>query len=327
MLDNIITYICIYGGINLVYFLLELDNTRRRKKLKEEDERSGRITVVQPNMGKVFFVLDLIVTVIVLFALRDVLPEDTRQARILIICLSAVCAGTFVISYACAMWRVTVTKESVQYRNWLGIRREFPIGEIDECRINSHGVRGYYSKGKKLFSLEYIDTSMNTSLGMNAISAIEANNELARPEIRITSDKTPGRDGVVRLQKISLIALSVGMVFFGAMAVWTVVMNLTPAWIIYLALAAFFAFETADGLINKTWAEKDGVCCSRVFKKKTRIPYEKIKKAVYRNNANARYLDFYDKDGKRLLRVVRDYTGYPVFEKRLKEHHVHIMEK
>ena len=26
MLDNIITYICIYGGINLVYFLLELDN-------------------------------------------------------------------------------------------------------------------------------------------------------------------------------------------------------------------------------------------------------------------------------------------------------------
>lgn len=284
---------------------------RRRKKHKKGQKDNHSITATYMPMAVVCFIMEAVIVCVFIFAGTIAVQAGDSPLPFIgtVLAFSAFFLGTGIPS---ALWKLELTDDGIEYRDWLGRHHHYAYSDVTGCRITRWNDYVFYHGDQKLFAVagqmrQVIDRLIRTK-------------QIPVIENRARQD-TKDAEHAVRPQLGGEIAIGVGAaLFLGCLIVcmtegwWNLAI---PSGILFLLM--FLAFLAQ--LLDKTWIEDQTVCQRKLFRKTKRIRYTEIGRiAVEMDAANEPLIVLYGRDNKKLMRVYVRYRNVFRFEEELEKH-------
>lgn len=299
----------IAGSLSLAFIFLAVNVfVAFMKNSRNEKTAPGTIVVVQPNVALVLVILDVISTVIIVLGMISDVRDGQTSAAPYILFIVFVNVLCLCVSYPISRWKVVISNKGVMYRDWLGRRHEYTFEELDECRLNDNGDYRYFHNGRKAFTIDS---------GLHAANAIDFISQHGVP-LKIEPSKW---DGVVHTHTSIIVLMSIGAAVFGTLGILAAFDHLPFHALGALLFTAVILIMMISFIKARNWIEDDCVFESRLFKKTRRVPFKDISKAVFADPPSGyHYLDLYDHEGKRVMRINRGEKGYESFQRKFVGH-------
>ena len=195
------------------------------------------------------------------------------------------------ISIMFSVWKITITKNKIVYRNYFGKNICISSDKINSYEMTrDNGVR-LYLNNQKTYKFDFMYAHDILFWLTDNCSEIKSNNNV---------------EDIIRPAKYQRIISIIGLVVFAGFLVLGVVTKEIIVIIGFLILTIFAIFNLLYHYLFQIELHEDALCIKNIFKEYS-IYYSDIKSAEMTDNDNVSYLLLYEKDNQKPILKVNLY--------------------